>query len=148
MRKYVCSWIYDSRKPQDMKFHPIGYWNQIYCNSLSLDKNRYTFKTQEIYIVIASPTTNTAPIKKQANIWTIFAFKLQIMLQRKLVNKGHYRLQGKVMFSEASVILSTIGLMATRSLLILVTAQSIRILLECFLVTTLFWLGACLEFFL
>ena len=45
-----------------------------------------------------------------------------------------YRPQGKVMFSQASVILSTIGLMATRSLLILVTARSVRILLECFLV--------------
>ena len=38
------------------------------------------------------------------------------------------------MFLQASVILSTIGLMATRSLLILVTARSVRILLECFLV--------------
>ena len=33
---------------------------------------------------------------------------------------GFYRPQGKVMFSQASVILSTIGLMPTRSLLILV----------------------------
>ena len=40
----------------------------------------------------------------------------------------------KVMFSHASVILFTIGLMATLSLLILVTARSVRILLECFLV--------------
>ena len=39
------------------------------------------------------------------------------------------------MFSQASVILFTIGLMVTGSLLNLVTAQSIRILLECFLVT-------------
>ena len=38
------------------------------------------------------------------------------------------------MFSHTSVILSTIGLMAIRSLLILVTARSVRILLECFLV--------------
>ena len=38
------------------------------------------------------------------------------------------------MFSQVSVILSTIGLMDTRSLLILVTARSVRILLECFLV--------------
>ena len=37
------------------------------------------------------------------------------------------------MFSQASVILSTIGLMATLSLLILVTVRSVRILLECFL---------------
>ena len=38
-----------------------------------------------------------------------------------------YRPQGKVMFSQASVIVSTIGLRATRSLLILVTARSARI---------------------
>ena len=50
-----------------------------------------------------------------------------------------YRPQGKVMFSQASVILSTIGLMPTLSLPILVgysvnvTAWSVRILLECFL---------------
>ena len=41
---------------------------------------------------------------------------------------------GKVMFLQASVILSTIGLMATRPLRILVTAGSARILLECILV--------------
>ena len=39
------------------------------------------------------------------------------------------------MFSQASVILSTIGLMDTRSLLIHVTARPVRILLECFLVS-------------
>ena len=38
------------------------------------------------------------------------------------------------MFSHASVILFTIGLMVTRSLLILVTAQPVCTLLECFLV--------------
>ena len=38
------------------------------------------------------------------------------------------------MFSRASVILSTIGVMATGSVLILVTARLVRILLECFLV--------------
>ena len=38
------------------------------------------------------------------------------------------------MFSQVSVILSTIDLMDTRSLLILVTARSVRILPECFLV--------------
>ena len=42
-----------------------------------------------------------------------------------------YRPQGKVMFSQACVILFTISLMATRSLL--VTARSVRILSECFL---------------
>ena len=47
---------------------------------------------------------------------------------------SYYRPQGKVMFSQVSVILSTIGLMPTRSLLVLVTVRSIRILLECFLV--------------
>ena len=47
------------------------------------------------------------------------------------------------MFSHASVILSTIGLMAIRSLLILVTARSVRILLDCFLV--MFFV--CLFFF-
>ena len=46
----------------------------------------------------------------------------------------YYQPQEKVMFSQPSVILSTIGLMDTRSLLILVTARSVRILLECFLV--------------
>ena len=45
-----------------------------------------------------------------------------------------YRLQEKVLFSHVSVILSTIGLIATRSLPILITARSVRILLECFLV--------------
>ena len=39
------------------------------------------------------------------------------------------------MFSQASIILSTISLMATRSLLILVTVRSESILLECFLVS-------------
>ena len=38
------------------------------------------------------------------------------------------------MFSQVSVILPTNGLMATWSLLIIVTAQSVRILLECFVV--------------
>ena len=38
------------------------------------------------------------------------------------------------MFSQACVILCTIGLMATRSLFVLVTARSVCILLECFLV--------------
>ena len=47
---------------------------------------------------------------------------------------SYYRPQGKVMFSQVSVILSIIGLMATRLLLIPFTAQSVRILLECFLV--------------
>ena len=48
------------------------------------------------------------------------------------------RPQGKVMFLQASVILSKIGLMATRSLLILVTERLVCILLECFLVLYLF----------
>ena len=39
------------------------------------------------------------------------------------------------MFSQACVILFRIGLMATRSLLIFVMGRSLRILLECFLVT-------------
>ena len=39
------------------------------------------------------------------------------------------------MFSQACVILFRIGLMATRSLLIFVMRRSLRILLECFLVT-------------
>ena len=52
-----------------------------------------------------------------------------------LNNRYYYRLQGKVMFSQAYVILSTISLMATGSLLILVTAWSVCMLLECFLVT-------------
>ena len=47
-------------------------------------------------------------------------------------SNNNYRPQGKVMFSQACVILSTIGLMATRSLLNLVI--SVCILLECFLV--------------
>ena len=42
------------------------------------------------------------------------------------------------MFSQACVILSTMGLMATGSLLILLTAQLVRIILECFLVSTCF----------
>ena len=41
------------------------------------------------------------------------------------------------MFSQASVILSTIGLMATWSLLGLVMVRSVRIPLECFLVNNL-----------
>ena len=41
------------------------------------------------------------------------------------------------MFLQVSVILSTIGLMATQSRLILVTARSVHILLECFLVSRL-----------
>ena len=48
----------------------------------------------------------------------------------------HYRPQGKVMFSQACVILLTIGLMATRSLLLFVNARSVCILLECFLVSS------------
>ena len=42
------------------------------------------------------------------------------------------------MFSQASVILFTISLMATRSLLILVTGRSVCILPECYLVLYLF----------
>ena len=45
----------------------------------------------------------------------------------------NYRPQGKVMFSEASFCF-TIGLMATQSLLVLLTVQSVCILVECFLV--------------
>ena len=45
-----------------------------------------------------------------------------------------YLPQGKVMLSEVCVILFIIGLMATRSLLILVMARSVHILLDCFLV--------------
>ena len=60
----------------------------------------------------------------------------------KVQNKGSnwpicetfYRPHGKVMFSKASVILFRIDLVATRSLLVLVTAWSVHILLECFLV--------------
>ena len=44
-----------------------------------------------------------------------------------------YRSQGKITFSETWVILLTIGPMATRSLLILAMARSVRILLEYFL---------------
>ena len=47
-------------------------------------------------------------------------------------------LLAKVMFSQACVILFTIGLMTTRSLLILVMVWSVRILLECFLVLMCF----------
>ena len=46
----------------------------------------------------------------------------------------YYRPQGKVTFSEACVILFTISLISTRSLLILVTARSVHIILECLLV--------------
>ena len=46
--------------------------------------------------------------------------------------------QVHAMFSQACVVLSTIGLMATCSLFILVTAWSVRILLECFLVENMF----------
>ena len=42
------------------------------------------------------------------------------------------------MFSQARGILYTIGLMATGSLLILVTVRSVRILLECFLVAKVY----------
>ena len=42
------------------------------------------------------------------------------------------------MFSQASVILPTVGLMATGSMLILVIARSVRIILECFLVKMVF----------
>ena len=47
---------------------------------------------------------------------------------------SYYRPQWKVMFSQASVILSTISLKANCSLLILVMVQWVCILLECFLV--------------
>ena len=56
-----------------------------------------------------------------------------------------YRLQGKVMFSQACDILSTIGLMTTGSLLGLAKAQSARILLECFLVLKTFILSTLSE---
>ena len=63
-------------------------------------------------------------------------------IEQKVERKNNSRIslfitdpQGKVMFSEACVILFTIGLMATWSLLILVTVRSVRILLECFLVS-------------
>ena len=52
------------------------------------------------------------------------------------ITSFYYRPQGKVMFSQASVILSTIGLMATRSLLILVTLRSVASyigILSCFI---------------
>ena len=46
----------------------------------------------------------------------------------------YYRPQGKVMFSQMSVCLSTIGLMDTGSLLGLVMVGLVNIILECFLV--------------
>ena len=51
----------------------------------------------------------------------------------------YYRPHGKVIFSQACisralVLVLTVGLMTTRSLLILVTARSLRILVECFLI--------------
>ena len=49
-----------------------------------------------------------------------------------------YQLQGKVMFSQVCLILSTMGLMDTGSLLILITVRSVRILLECILVAICF----------
>ena len=56
-----------------------------------------------------------------------------------LTQTNCYRLQWKVMFSQACVILYTIGLMVTRSLLILVMIWLVRILLECFLVFLSWW---------
>ena len=50
-----------------------------------------------------------------------------------------YRPQGKVSFSETYVILFTIGLMVTRSLLILVLVRLVRMLLEYFLVYDYYW---------
>ena len=50
-----------------------------------------------------------------------------------LIIHYYYRPQGKVMFSQASVILPTISLMATGLVLVLSTVWSVRILLECFL---------------
>ena len=44
-----------------------------------------------------------------------------------------YRPQGKIMFSQVCVVLSTIGLMATRLLLILGIVRAVCILLECFI---------------
>ena len=52
--------------------------------------------------------------------------------------------KGKVMFF-TGICLSTICLMATRSLLGLVTARSVRILLECFLLLTFANLNHCYE---
>ena len=66
-------------------------------------------------------------LKTIGKMWRLWIFFFQLSY--------YYRLQGKVMFSQASVILSAIGLMTTRSLLVLVTACSVRILLECFLVS-------------
>ena len=59
------------------------------------------------------------------------------------ISNSHFRysepcFQVHAMFSQACVVLSTIGLMATCSLFILVTAWSVRILLECFLVENMF----------
>ena len=51
----------------------------------------------------------------------------------------YYRPQGKVIFSQASAILSTIGLMATRPLLNLVTAPSVCIPVDCFLVVLYYY---------
>ena len=47
-------------------------------------------------------------------------------------------IQEKVVFSQACVILLLIGLMATHSLFVLFTVQSVCILLECFLVFRFF----------
>ena len=53
----------------------------------------------------------------------------------KILDSYFYRPQEKVIVSQASLILSKIGLMATRSLLILVTVRSVRIPLKCCLVS-------------
>ena len=63
-----------------------------------------------------------------------FEVKIEYFPEQSFQASSHiYRPQGKVMFSQASVILYTISLMATRSLLILVTARLVSILLEYFL---------------
>ena len=57
--------------------------------------------------------------------------------------------KGQEMFSQTCVILFTIGLVATRSMLIFVSARSVRIQLECFLVLddrNIFWENFMLSF--
>ena len=75
--------------------------------------------------------TNARVIRFENGIHT--HFKTQFGLNSKWHGIYH-RPQGKVMFSQASVILSTVDLMATRSLLTFFTARSVRIPLEYFLV--------------
>ena len=111
------------------------WWFGFIATLISGDGSR-SFRRSELILRAHSHTVKTKFFFGVCQFFSILHLRL-LCVPGPLTRQGlkyYYRPQGEGnVFT--GVCLSTIGLMATRSLLILVTARSVCILLECFLVT-------------